>query len=111
MLIEKTVLDYLMDELDTENIFLEMPNELPDEFIVFRIIDRGKTDQINAVTLEFYSYGLTKLKAAELDEKLREAMDNIVILPEISCHFGGGNDNPDTTIKRPRYRAYYNLFF
>ena len=110
-MIEKTVLDYLIEELETNDVYLEMPNELPDQFVVFRVMDRGKTDQINAVTMEFYSYGRTKLEAAQLDEKLREAMDNIVTLPDISCHFGGGNDNPDTTIKRPRYRAYYNLFY
>lgn len=110
-MIEKTVLDYLMEELNTDDIYLELPNELPDNFILFRVIDRGKTDHINMVTMEFYSYGKTKLEAAMLDEKLREAMDHIEELPDISCHFGGGNDNPDTTIKRPRYRAYYNLYF
>ena len=110
-MIEKTVLDYLMDELSMTDIYLEFPNDLPNEFIVFHIVDRGKTDQINEVTMEFFSYGLTKLDAAKLDEKLREAMENIVTLPDISCRFGGGNDAPDTTIKRPRYRAYYNLFY
>ena len=110
-MIEKTILNYLMEKLDMTDIFLELPNDFPDTFIVFRVIDRGLEDHINAVTVEFMSYGKTKLEAAELDERLREAMLNIVELPEISCHFGGGNDNPDITLKRPRYRAYFNLFY
>ena len=110
-MIEKTVLNYLIETLETNDVYLELPDELPDTFVVFHVIDRGKTDQINAVTMEFFSYGKTKVEAAELDEKLREAMDNIIELPDITCHFGGGNDSPDTTIKRPRYRAYYNIFY
>lgn len=110
-MIEKTVLDYLTETLQTDNVFLELPNDLPDEFIVFHVIDREKKDHINAVTIEFYSYGKTKLGAAQLDERLRDAMDNIESIPDISCHFGGGNDSPDNAIKRPRYRAYYNLFY
>ena len=110
-MIEKTVLDYLKEEMNTDDIYLELPNNLPASFVVFHIVGRGKEDQINAVTIEFYSYGVTKLDAARLDERLREAMDNIATLPDISCRFGGGNDSPDTSIKRQRYRAYYNLFY
>lgn len=110
-MIEKIVLDYLKEALEMDDIYLELPNELPDSFVVFHIIGRGKEDQINAVTIEFYSYGRTKFEAATLDERLREAMEDIATLPDISCRFGGGNDSPDETIKRPRYRAYFNLFY
>lgn len=110
-MIEQTVLNYLIETLDTNDVYLELPDDLPDSFVVFHVIDRGEVDKIKAVTMEFFSYGKTKLEAAELDEKVREAMDNIIDLPDITCRFGGGNDSPDTTIKRPRYRAYYNIFY
>lgn len=111
MLIEQTVLEYLESVLNTTEIYLELPKTIPDTFVLMRVIDRGKENHINEVTIEFSSYGLTKLSAATLDEMVRSAMDDIITLPEISCRFGGGNDNPDTTIKRPRYRCYYNLYY
>lgn len=111
MLIEQTILEYLKAELKTDDVYLETPTSLPDTFVVFRLVDRGKENQINEVTVEFMSYAESKLAAATLDELVREAMENIVSLPNISCRFGGGNDNPDTVLKRHRYRCYFNLYY
>lgn len=111
MLIEQTILEYLKAELKTDDVYLETPKDLPDTFVVLRLVDRGKENQINEVTVEFMSYAESKLAAATLDELVREAMENIVSLPNISCRFGGGNDNPDTVLKRHRYRCYFNLYY
>lgn len=111
MLIEQTVLEYLQDELDIDDVYLEIPNPIPEKFVVLHVIDRGKSNQINEVTIEFMSYAPSKYEAAVLDEQVRMAMENIIELDNIACHFGGGNDNPDTTLKIPRYRCYFNLFY
>lgn len=111
MLIEQTVLEYLQEALDMEEVYLEIPREIPETFVVFRVIDRGLSNQINEVTIELSSYADTKYNAAVLDNQVREAMTNIVSLASISCRFGGGNDNPDTTLKLPRYRCYFNLYY
>lgn len=111
MLIEQTVLEYLQEALDMTDIYLEIPREIPDAFVVFRITDRDLRDQINGVTVEFSSYADTKYNAAVLDNQVREAMLDINSIPSISCRFGGGNDNPDTTLKLPRYRCYFNLYY
>ena len=113
MLIEETVKSYLDDVLEDLDvgIYVETPNELPGKFIVLQVINRGKENQINEVTMEFRSYAPSKYEAALLDEAVREAMENIVVLPDISSHLGGGNDNPDTVLKRYRYRCYFNLYY
>lgn len=111
MLIEQTILEYLQEALDMSNIYLEIPREIPETFVVFRIIDRGFSNQINEVTVEFQSYAPSKYEAAVLDELVRNAMNNINNLPSVSGRFGGGNDNPDTLLKIPRYRCYYNIFY
>lgn len=117
MLIEQVVKQYLDGVFTGEgsdegvDVYLETPETLPASFIVFRLADRGKENQINAVTLEMMSYAPSKYEAALLDEKLRDAMDNIITLPDISCRFGGGNDSPDTSLKKYRYRCYYNLYY
>ena len=113
MLIEQTVKEYL-DTVFAEDgvpVYLETPKTLPKKYIVFTLVDRGKDNHINEATLEFMSYADSKYEAALLDEKLREAMEEIVTYPDITCHLGGGNDNPDNTLKKYRYRSYFNLYY
>lgn len=111
MLIEQTVIEYLQGELNINEVYPEIPNPIPEKFVVLRVIDRRYTDKINSVTVELLSYAPSKYEAAVLDENVREAMNDIIKLDNISCRFGGGNDNPDTTLKIPRYRCYFNLFY
>lgn len=111
MLIEKTIRDYLLETIKNVPIEVEEP-EGETKYIVFRVIDRNKTDLIDSVTVEFYSYGKSKFEAASLDNELRTAMENIVVLGSIySSKLGGGNDDYDEDLKRYRYRSYFNLFY
>lgn len=111
MLIEPILLSYLKTELDIENVYMEMPTPIPAEFVTLEVIDRKKTDHIEAVTVELMSYADSMYKAALLDEKVRDAMDCAVVLDEImSSKCGGGNNATDTTNKKYRYRSYYNLY-
>ena len=111
MLIEQRVLEYLQDELSMNDIYTEIPRNRPEMFVELRVTDRGMSNRINEVTIELSSYAPTKYEAAALDELVRNAMDSIIQLDDISCRFGGGNDNPDTELKIPRYRCYFNLFY
>lgn len=111
MLIEQRVLEYLQNELGMNDIYMEIPRDRPEMFVVLRVTDRGMSNRINEVTIELSSYAPSKYEAAALDELVRNSMDNIIELDDISCRFGGGNDNPDTEIKIPRYRCYFNLFY
>lgn len=112
MLIEPLVLQYLKNKLDMSEIYVQLPDTLPDQFAILTVIDRGKTNQINAATIEIESYAKkSKYDAAVLDESIRDAMDEIGDDEDVSCRFGGGNDNPDETLKMYRYRSYFNLYF
>ena len=113
MLIEERVKNFLDVEFAEENIkvYLETPETLPSSFIVFQLISRGKFDHVNAATLEFRSYAPSKYEAAVLDEKLRTALEKFHEETDVTCKIGGGNDDPDTTLKRYRYRCYYNLYY
>jgi len=110
VLIEEIIKKYLDDELSVD-AFLEVPDSIPTSFVVFHVIDRGKSDQINMATVEFMSYAETKYDAASLDEEIRELMEEIDDHPDVACRFGGGNDTNDTTLKRYRYRCYFNFYF
>ncbi len=111
MLIEKTIRDYLLDKIPNVPIDVQEPTD-ESKYIVFRVIDRGKLDLINAVTVEFYCYGKSKFEAAELDEELRSAMEDIVELDSIfSSKLGGGGDDYNTDLDKNRYRSYFNLTY
>lgn len=113
MLIEQRVKEFLDVEFaeDQIGVFLEIPETIPATFVIFQLVDRGKENHIDAVTLEFRSYAPSKFEAATLDEKVREAMDKLNETTDITARLGGGNDNPDTSFKRYRYRCYYNLYY
>jgi len=111
-MIETTIRDYLIRELNTENVYLEIPKPMPDECVVFTIVDRSRDNHIDAVTAECMSYAESKVKAAELDEKVRRAMYEFINEQNISSvKLGGGNDAQDTTLKRYRYRSYFNIVY
>ena len=111
MLIEKVIRDYLLTKLDVP-ILTEQPTGRVSEYVVLQVTDRGWENHIESATVEFGCYAETKMEAAELDEALRTAMFDIIELSEISASkFGGGRDDKDDTLKRYRYRSFFNLFY
>lgn len=111
MLIEKTIRDYLLEKIANVPIEVEEPTN-KDKYVVFRVVERGKDDLINEVTVEFFSYGKSKLEAAMLDEEVRTAMENMAELDSIfSSKLGGGNDSYNTDLKKYRYRSYFNIYY
>jgi len=112
VLIEIVILNYLKERLQMQEIYPEMPDKLPNRFITFDIIDRDKQDYINVVTIEFKSYAESQYQAAVLDERLREAIEDMTEVDEIgSVKIGGGDNGKDTTHKRYRYRCIYNIWY
>ena len=112
MIIEAVVLAYLKQKLNTDEVYMEIPEKLGGSFVTIQRVDASKRNLINAATLEIQAYAPTKYECALLDEQVREAMDNFAEEPEISASkFGGGNDSANTQIKKYRYRCYYNIYY
>ena len=112
-MIEEKVREYLLEALNIP-VLLEYPKEVSERFVVFEIVDRQKNDYIDAVTIEFNSYADSKLKAAQLDKDVRRLIEEIIEDDQISgIEFGGGSsgDRHDESMKRYRYRCYYNFFY
>lgn len=112
MLIEKVVLDHLKTKLNSNDIYLETPEVAPSEFVEFRIEARGKANYISAVTLEIYSEADSKLAAATLDKRVRDAMESLIEGDIVSkSELGGGRDEMDNALKKYRYVSYYNVIY
>ena len=111
-MIETKILDYLQRTLDTTYVYLETPKTSHASFVVFQIVDRTRTNMIDAVTVRLWSYGKTKEDAAILDDEVRKAMYDITDLTDISsATLGGGADDYDTALNKYRYSSYFNITY
>lgn len=111
-MIEKTIRDYLKTKLSTNNVFFETPKTFDGECLVVQVVDRSFENLIDSVTAVIYAYADRKNDSASLDEKVRKAMRDFDAEYDISsCKLSGGNDAPDTTLKKYRYRSYYNITY
>ena len=111
MLIEQTILDYL-----TSNgvaAYLEIPEGgLTPPCCVIERTGGGETDHIREATVVIQSYGATLYLAAQLNELVRELMEDIIALPSIAaCELNSDYNFTDTTKKLYRYQAVYSLVY
>jgi len=110
-MIETKIREFLLSNVYTA-IYLETPKTMPDECVIFRIIDRSWSNLIDTVTVEINSYGKSKEAAMELDASVRRTMNTFANEDDISASkLSGGNDANDTTLKRYRYRCFYNITY
>lgn len=110
-MIETTVLDYLSGEL-AEPCYMEVPSNPPETFVVIEKTGSSRTDHVNTATLAIQSYAGSLEQAAELNDRVKTAMDNITTLADI----GGVKLNSDynftnTQTKKYRYQAVYVLTY
>lgn len=109
-MIEKQVIKYL-NELHIP-AYMEEPKEKPSEYVVLESIDNGRTNYIDAVTFNITCYSTTLQKAAELNQRVKEAMYDIVSIDNISSSkCGGGGQDIDTSTKRYAYYSIFNLYY
>lgn len=118
-MIEKTILDYLSAELDVP-VLMELPEvpsedypTFPEQFVIIEKVGGSRRDYINFASVAFQSYSTKSLyQAASLDETVREAIDGIISLPEISGIDLTSNYNfTDTRTKRYRYQSVFDFYF
>lgn len=110
-MIERKVIEYLIKKTGIPT-YAEKPNKNPDEYIVIKNIDNGRTDCIDAVTISIMSYAQTLDNALALNQKVKNAMYDIVALENISkCKLGGGGQRIDTQSKTYAYESIFNIYY
>lgn len=110
-MIEKIVLDYLNNTLKV-SAFMEKPAKPPEEYVLLEKTGGSSENYINSATIALQSYAQTLYSAAELNEEVKVAMDNIIVLNEVmSSELNSDYNFTDTTKKEYRYQAVYDLFY
>jgi len=111
-MIELIILDHLSSTLQTNEVYLEVPDDPPASFIVIDKTGGGEDNLIGSATLAIQSYGATMLDAATLNELVKSAMDTATESKYIySAKLDTDYNFTDTRTKRYRYQAVYDITF
>lgn len=108
-MIEKIVIDYLEMVLEVP-VFMERPEKAPKKYVIVEKTGSSRENFIKSATLALKSHADSLLHAAELNEKVKEAMDSIVTLDAVSrSELNSDYNFTDPTSKTYRYQAVYDL--
>lgn len=110
-MIEKTILDFLNENLGVP-VVMEKPEGEVDEFVLIEKTGSSESDYIKSATFAIQSYSTSLYKACVLNEEVKGAMMNINTLHEISrAKLNTDYNFTDTTTKRYRYQAIYDITY
>lgn len=109
-MIEKTILDYLRDQLEIP-VYMEEPYDVPATYILLEKTASSDENHIQTSTFAIQAYGNSLLEAATLSGQvkavMRVAADNI---PEVSrCKLNSEYNFTDQQTKRYRYQSVWNM--
>ena len=108
-MIEKTILDFLKTQL-TEPIHLEKPTTAPARYVVFEKTGGRGAKGLLSSTFAFQSYAESLYEAASLNERVKAAVEDLIILDEIgSVRLNTDYNFTDTITKKHRYQAVFDV--
>lgn len=111
MMIENIVIDYLEPELSLP-VRAEYEDGLPKEYVLIVKTGSGKTNWIKRATIAIKSHSKTLTGAMQLNEKVKEAMNNIIRLDSISkCELNSDYNYTDQQKKLYRYQAVFDIYY
>lgn len=110
-MIELTVLDYLNEALSVP-VKMEMPANPPEKLVVIQKVASSRENRLNKATIAANSYAGSLYEAAELNEVVKAAIDNMIELDAISaCRLNSDSNFTDTSTERYRYRCVYVITY
>ena len=108
-MIELIILNHLKSKL-AESVYLEKPSAQTESYVVFEKTSSGKTNHLPTATFAFQSYADSLYNAAELNERVKTAVESLIELDEIrGLELNSDYNFTDTTTKEYRYQAVYDI--
>ena len=107
-MIEEVILNYLRK--NAFSCYMSMPEKPSGNFCILEKTGDSPDEGIYTATLAVQSYGDSDYAAAQLSHRVVQTMLDADTLPEVvSCTLNTDYNYPDTTRKRPRYQAVFDL--
>lgn len=108
-MIETIIKNHLDLELEV-GVFLEKPSSTIESYVVLEKISSGKRNHLPTAVFAFQSYAKSLYAAAELNEKVKNAVENLIGLDEIrGISLNSDYNFTDTTTKEYRYQAVFDI--
>lgn len=108
-MIELIILNFLKSQLFVP-VFLERQKEMPETFVLFEKTGSSKKNYIKNSTFAFQSYAQSMYEAASLNEEVKEVIEELITLGEISgVNLNSDYNFTDTTTKEYRYQAVFDI--
>lgn len=108
-MIEVIILEHLKAELN-EPVYLEKQNAHTGPYVLFEKTSSGKANHLPTATVAFQSYADSLYNAAELNERVKKAVESLIELHEIrGLTLNGDYNFTDTRTKEYRYQAVYDI--
>lgn len=111
--IEELVINYLND--NGIDAYIQMPETVRNpgsgaEFVIVQKTGSGWVNRLCEATIAVQSYAPTLYRASQLNYQIIELMQGIISLEEVtSCKLNSDYEFTDTTNKRPRYQAVFDI--
>ena len=110
MIIETLIKNHLSESLSEWPVFLDIPADPPDEYVV---IDRTGGSQMNflsSATIAVQSYARSRYRAAVINEEVKKAMQALPVHEEVAgCHLNSDYNFTNTATKWNRYQAVFDI--
>lgn len=108
-MIEKVILDYLNETLNVP-VEMEVPKNPPARYVVMEKTGSRRENLITSSTFLFRSYAPSLYKAAALNEDVKAALDNAIVLDDIArAKLNSDYNYTDTAKKLYRYQCVYDF--
>lgn len=110
-MIELILLEYLKGCLSVP-VYTEEGGKMPDEYILIDKTGGGGSAWLKEATVAIQSYAGSLYEASTLNERVKEKMQAIIQLDDISkCSLNSDYEYTDITRKKYRYQAVFDLVY
>lgn len=110
MIIEQIIITYLGNIQGFPDVYTMRPETKPDTYVIVEKTGSSAENKIYSANVAIQSYAPDLYSAAQLNETVKAAMENIVTLDDIaSCRLQSDYNYTNTATKQPRYQAVFNI--
>lgn len=108
-MIETLVYEFLKKNLSVD-IFTDHQKQMPQRYVIFEKTGSSKRNFLLSSSIAFQSYAESKFEAAKLNEEVKEVVESLIKLDEVSkVKLNSDYDFTDTQTKKYRYQALFDI--
>ena len=111
MMIELIIFNYLKEKLPVPVLMFNKDEDF-EEYVIFEKTSSSEENKVKSATFAFQSYADTLYEAAKLNEKLKEVIEDIIELDQVSkIKLNSDYNFTDVQSKKHRYQAVYDIYY